>query len=160
MGIGDGRIGVALGLRIAVPEIDDGPVAFDRDLDGYADRFVVHAVVVDMVFRLVDAVGKSGQPLPHAPFRIVQQIRPRPFHRLLAVSVEQASQAVGADHQRTDLGADVAEGLVGHTDLVGDNPDDFPIFGAGFHDLHHRQAQPFKVDFPDAARHSAGGDAA
>ena len=153
--VGDGRVGVALGLRIRSGQIDNRAITIDRDFDTDADRSIVDAVIIDEIVRLVGAGGNVSQSLAHAPFGVVEQLAAGVLHDGFAVFPKQAVDAIDADHQRGDLGADIAQSLVGQADLIGDDPEQLLVFNAALEKLDHRQAQAFEINLAYAASHSA-----
>ena len=161
VGVGDGRVGVAFGLAVGAGQIDDGAAVVDGELDRDADRAIVDAVVVDEILAVVDAGGNArAGPGACAARNSRAGRRRRARTTSLPYLRNRRSSALDADHQRRHLGANVAQRLVGHADLIGDDADDLLVLDAALEQLHHRQPQTLEVDFADAAGDAARRDAA
>ena len=158
---GDGEVGVdaALGLGRGTAEIDDGPVAPDRDPDGDIDRPVRDAVVVEPVGEDVVAVGDAADGLAQELLGIILDeagIGPdlpgsEPGHGLL--------EPRPADLVCGHLGQQVAPALVGRPDVGEQEVEDVLVQPAAGIELERRDDQAFLEELGGQG-HGARGHAA
>ena len=145
LGEGDRRVDPGLHLARRTLEVDHDAVA----VDGYGDlehqRAVGHVVGVDVAGCVVGAVRQGLDLLPRQVLGVVDQHIHVAAHRGRAVAVGEAHQAPLARPGRGDLRSEVAQHLVGHAHVGGEDREDGLDGLAPVVEPESRDAQPLLV---------------
>ena len=94
---------------VGAGEVDDQPVAVDRDRDVHVDVVVAGRVGVDVDVGFVHAVGPAGDLLGEAAAGVGDRPVDRGAHRLGAVLLHDLGEPLDAEPRRADLRAQVAD---------------------------------------------------
>ena len=126
-------------------------------LDGERDGegLVHHPIGIDEGFRAVGSVRYGGDLGAHLLGGAAAQLADRLAHRFVSVTVQDFRQSLAPDQQGGGLGLDVADALVGDTDVGRDDGEDFRVEDALLEQFYRRQAQAFLL-----YRRGRGGKAA
>ena len=128
-------------------EVDRHAVAGYGDL--HADRHAladVDAVVVHERFGLIDAIGHGADPLARHRLALVHDGFDAVQDLVAAVFADHVHEAPLASFHRRELGAEIAHGPLGQTDVHLDQVDQLVVRDALAMDLDDRHLQAFGVD--------------
>ena len=106
----------------------------------------------------VGAIGKGANRAADSLFRTVEDERRDRFDIGQVDFVEHFDQLAGADLIADFLGVDIADDLIGNTDVGADDIEEFAIWFAGFEELHQRDRQAFFVEGAGIAAHGCAAD--
>src|SRR4051794_13287227 len=139
--------------------MDVGPG--NRHVQNDLERLIDDPVTVDDRGRRVGSVRDAGDMGAHQPLGTGFQLGDRGIDGLDAVPIEQLGQPSLTDAQRAELGADVADALLGDPDVVQYDVYDVLANLAAADEFDRWQAQPLLHDLGrsrrKAARHHAAG---
>ena len=113
---------VAPDLRASAIEIDMHRIALNRHFCFDHQWFVTQPVIVDRVFTEIFPIGYLPQGGPEASFGVVDQLSHRSSDAVGPVFLTQLLHALGADGIGGKLGIEIADRLIGNTNIGRDQP--------------------------------------
>ena len=118
----------------------------DGELDAHVDGVLGEAVAVDVVLRLVDAVGDPAHGGGGHPLRVVEDLGHALLDDVGAVAVGEAHHLVAAGAQRADLRLDIALDVERRAGAALDDLDELGVELALAHEHERRQPQALAAD--------------
>ena len=105
------RIDRAAHLLVSAREINHRRIALDRDRCRNANRLINFAVVIEPVFRRINAIGQRAQFRPHQPRGVINQMIRISISLFESIAFNHLKQTRFANAQRAKLRGEIALAL-------------------------------------------------